>query len=460
MNTLENIAFSRQTVLNFRFFDQEAMRTTARDLSLLLTERELFVLRDHFRTYEQRDPSVGELQFFSGAMRLWRRSPDSIEIARISGDDEQTRVWRDICRMREALPKAPATLTALMDTAAAYMARGGILPYHGTLCCDDAAEISLRAVKMPATPALRLGAVSAFLDCSEPARCGHTDLLVLLRPTESEPPEETAVRFLTRQSNLALTPIALVGEEGMLPHLLALGKGFILDLFPFTAPEECTASSALTVGQGTLLFRTSAEALHRLYEAGEPVIACGVPSELPCVQIRHGSDVHLSVSSVLFAALGSIRSLSIDLPPTREERLALRVAETNGTLLGGVAVRGGCAEGVLALIGDMLQRGADPDRMTLTAALELPYVEKQSKPVADALPCVTELHRLTAELMLVCHRPQTISRAKQTDPLLTVFVCAERKEPRAEDFSKAWQDAATRRDHGALRRLMRPQLSF
>ena len=55
--------FTRQTVLNFRFFDEKALSALAADLSLSLAPQQLLLCRDHFLMREHRDPTVGELRF-------------------------------------------------------------------------------------------------------------------------------------------------------------------------------------------------------------------------------------------------------------------------------------------------------------------------------------------------------------------------------------------------------------
>lgn len=458
MNQGEGMAISRQTVLNFRLFDPNALLALASDLSLSLTLHDLLTLRDHYREKEYRDPLVGELQFFSELSCLWQRSPHSAEVATVTGDAEQLRVWRDILRMRRDLRAAPATLDTLMGTATDYLARCGVLPYHDTLCCGDAAEFSALCTANGATsPTLRLGAVAAACCKGKQTPPAYANMLVLLNPTGNEPFDTEIADFLQRHRSLPLTPMAVTETEGVLPYLLSLGRGFFLDLLPFVSPEECSAATAFAVGRGALLFATTEEGLRRLYACGEHVIACGMLSALPCVRIRRGQNLYLSVSTELFAKLREIRSTPLTLPALREEQQGLSLTGAGTTLLGGVAAKNGCTKSLLALIGEMLHKGADPDRMTLTAALELPPLDASNAVLANALPTITELHRIVAELALPCRAPHTVLRADATPPLLTVFACAERQFPRTEGFLTAWQEAATRRDYATLRRLMRPE---
>ncbi len=457
MNYNENIDITRQTVLNFRFFDANAIVALATDLSLSMTVRDLLLIRDHFRVREQRDPTVGELRFLSALSSIWQKMPASAEVTGIDGNEETTRIWEDIQRMRHALSPAPATLQGLMETAARYLKRSGILPYHSDLICGATADIVARAEGQAPSLAIELNGISAMRAPEVAPASVQARMLVLLFPTGNESFATEVSKFLANHRDLGISVLSAPGKEGILPHLFNLNEGFFLDLAPF-ALTECPLTASLTLGQNAVLLRVPNEALPRLFAERSPIIVCGALNNSRRVQIRQGPLLHLSLSLDLFFALQSIRTLSLRSSERQEKRISTAVTASKEALLGGVSAHGGCAGSLLTLIGDLLQQGADPNRMTLTAALELPPLDADGGAMADALPAVLELHRTAAELVLPCHGAKALMGSPDTAPKMTVFACAERATPRGEDFAAAWQAATERRDYPTLRRLLRPNL--
>ena len=459
MNHNVNISFTRQTVLNFRFMDTNAMTALATDLALPLTVRELVLIRDHFRTRERRDPMIGELQLLSAYAARWKQSYASVALACKDGEEESLRVFADMLRMRDALGQKPATLSTLMNAATEYLARSGMLPYHNDLFCGSAAEMAMRAAGELPTAVLELDALAAMRAPAALPAAPQAQMLLLLHPTGTTPFAEQIAKFLSECHDLSLSAVAVVGNEGVLPHLLASNRGFFLDLFPF--PAQNPAENLATVnalGQGDLLFLAPEASLSRIFASGAPVTVCGALTEGHTVQIRRSTELYLSLSTEIFSALQSIRICSIRATRQTACQIDSAVTENGNTLLGGVTVRHGCAIPLLNLIGDMLRRGADPDRMTLTALLEMPTLDAGGNTLEAALSTVAELHRTVAELVLPCHAPIIREHTGIDEPTLTVFACAERIAPRTEEQNSLWAAALAQQNYAALRRLLRPTL--
>ena len=74
--------------------------------------------------------------------------------------------------------------------------------------------------------------------------------------------------------------------------------------------------------------------------------------------------------------------------------------------------------------------------------------------MGEALPALLELHRVSAELALPCVAPRLLTQGELTEPALTVFVCAERKNAPDEAFLEDWQAAVDARSFAAMRRLL------
>ena len=453
MNYRKHSEISHQTVLNFRFFDPAALATLGRDLTLSLSEGGLWWLREHFRLCEQRDPTVGELQFFSDLRDLWLTLPASAELQCNAGNEELMRTLADAYRMRAALPSSPMTADTLLSTAGQYLARGGIPPYHKNLLCGSTHDMAARACGENPTLALDLGRVSAML-----SKTAHTPLcdqsLLLLRHTGNAPFPLEVARFLAAYRHLGLFALTAPCGEGILPHLLSLGHGFVLDLAPFfEVGEPLTPSAALSVGKDAVLIAAHAAAVPYLMANGAPVTPCGSLISYPKIQIRSGPTVLLSLSTAAFAPFLSTRPLSITAKKESETQIASSVTASDTLLMGGVCVKGGCMHSLLTLIGELAAMGADAGKTTLTAVLEMPPLSGTDQAEA-ALPALLELHRVSAELSLPCVAPRLLMREELAEPTLTVFACAERKSAPDGRFSAEWQAAADAKDFATMRRLL------
>lgn len=454
MNDQQNMGITHQTVLNFRFFDANAMMALGNDLSLSLAVRELLLLRDHFRMRELRDPTVGELQFLSALCEQRKKKAAHTVITDLAGTDEEKRIFADILRMHTSLGPSPLTLQAMMSAAGRYLARSGILPYHRSLICGATAKMATRAQGQNPALALDLRNISAMLAPAPKPRSPRAQTLILLSPTGNAPFPLEIARFLASHSGLGVSPLAFPHEEGVFAQLLALDQGFVLDLAPFAHQLNCyTPVSALSVGKNAVLLCAPYEVMPRLIAEGAPITVCGVLSGNRTVQIRNGHGVLLSLPLSLLAQLRRQTALSVSPMQSAEQPIDRSITASQDTLLGGICARGGCMRSLLSLIGELIARGADGDRMTLCCALELPSRGDQNA-VAAAIPAILELHRVAAELALPCIAPEILQHG-DTAPMLTVFACAQRKTAPDEDFLTEWQTAADALDFATLRRLLR-----
>ena len=88
---------TRQTVFNFCLFDENALSALKSDLALSLPIEALLLCRDHFRFFERRDPTVGDLRFLDALAALWEGMPDTaiVEAPRFC-ENEDARVFSDM----------------------------------------------------------------------------------------------------------------------------------------------------------------------------------------------------------------------------------------------------------------------------------------------------------------------------------------------------------------------------
>ena len=454
MNSAENTGFNRQTVLNFRFFDDLALSALSKELSLSLPPTTLQFCRNHFRMREGRDPMVGELQYIDLLFRLLRKMPGAPVIGSIEGNEEAIRAFRDLCHKDAILAgdslSVSCNLPRLMGTAGKYMERCGLSAYHTALVCGHSAELAALAAGAPVSLALELDGVSAMLAPSTEKPRPEANILLLLSPTGNAPFAVEVSRFLSQHRHCGLSPLAAPNDEGIFPHLLTLEAGITLDtasLFP-TAPDP---ASLLTVGKNALLLLAPEAVLPQLLSDTPALAVCGRLGSGRWLQIRHGPAVSLSVSMDLLRALRLPRIMTPTLSRLAPQRVAFATATCDTAYLGGVTVTGSCARDLLDLIGTLAAQGADLTRATMTAVLEIPPIRADGQAIAQSLPALLEYHRIAAELSLpTCHHRQLL-REHISSPRLSVFVAAERGAARNEGFMQFWEDAAKRQDFALLR---------
>ena len=456
MNFERNTAeFARQTVLNFRFLDATAMGALRTDLGLSLTDASLYHCREHFRINEGRDPTVRELLFLNAYARAQYALPAPVCVEGIEGETEPLRVFADLAKKRDTLQREGValgtTLCDLLGVAGEYLSRSGVPAYHKDLTCGTAAAM---AAKTGASDA-RDGAALAAAITPPAERNPYARNLLLLTPTGNAPFDKEAALFMQHYGTRGVEILAAPCDEGMMPHLLALGCGLMLDstALPCHAPNV-DPSAILSVGKNALLLLATDEVMPYLLSSGLPLIAFGCTQPGERIFVRHGGEFTLSVSHTLLSLLRSVPHLTIELPPYAVTASAPTVETREGRLWGEVCAEGGCAGALLALIGEMRAKGADPRRMTLTAALELP-TEMGKRPVLGAsLAAVLDHHRVCAELALPSRGHTLLVREGLTAPRITLFAVAEQIAPADGDFAPRWQTACTALRFAELRELL------
>ena len=424
----QSAEFNRLTVRDFPLLGPNDLQAVAADLELTLPLPALVRCQHAFGVRERRDPTVGELRFLGAVAKLWRTLPTSAYIGEIDAGEEEVRVWRDICRKRaELCDDALPTLADVMDVAPRYLARAGFPAEEKRLFCGRTAETAANA----AAPeiALTLGAVTAAVaDRPAPSAFPRAALL-LLSPTGNAPFADEIRAFFTALPDLPLTPLALPGAEGMLPHLLR-PDGVTLDTAAIPGFDAAKGPAGLAeVGRDALLLAAPEGALGTLFASGAPLSLIGTTAPTGRMQIRHGVETTLSLDLSLIRSMQIMHTVT--LTPAYAPEIAPSApvfAETADKLLGGTAVEGEAEAAVLALATEAFRRGADLTRATLTAALETPIGHTGAD---RALRLSMGLHRAVAELTLPVAAPRLLSTAGGT-PRLSVFLCAPKGPARGE----------------------------
>lgn len=447
---------TRQTLFNFCLFDENALSALKSDLALSLPIEALLLCRDHFRFFERRDPTVGDLRFLDALAAIWDGMPDTaiVEAPRFC-ENEDARVFSDMLQKASALPAAPRHLPFLMDIAGRYLSRCGMTPHHENLRCAASTELAaLCGANGAPSLALELGGAAAMLAATPAASPFPTRSICLLLPTGNAPFADEAARFFAQYRGMGLSPVAAPADEGLFPHLLSLG-GATLDVSSFAEYRpDVGAASLLQLCKSTVLFLAPEAALPRLLTCGAPIVCCGMSEQSDRFRIYHRGELVLSLSTRLLLALRPCHCAAPTVGARNEKELDRGFVASSDTVLGGAVAEGGCEQTLLSLIGEMRERGADLSKATATAVLELPPMQPQT--LSQALPLILDYHRVLTELALpACHHRQLI-RKDLTAPRLSVFIAAKSDAKSDAEFATKWHSAARSRDFAALRALLYP----
>lgn len=436
----QSAEFNRLTVRNFPLLGPNDLQAVSADLELTLPLPALVRCQHAFGVRERRDPTVGELRFLGAVAKLWRTLPTSAYIGEIDAGEEETRVWRDICRKRaELCDDALPTLADVMEVAPRYLARAGFPAEEKRLFCGRTAETAANAAGAAPEIALTLGDLTAAVADRPAPPAFPRAALLLLSPTGNAPFADEIRAFFAAYPDLPLTPLALPAAEGLLPHLIRL-SGVMLDTAAIPGSDAAKGPAGLTeVGRDALLFLAPEGALGALFASGAPLSLIGTTAPTGRMQVRHGVETTLSLDLSLIRSMQIMHTVTI--APANAPEIAPSApvfAETDGKLLGGTIAGGEAEKAVLTLAAQAYRRGADLTHATLTAALETPIGHAGAD---RALRLAMGLHRAVAELTLPVAAPRLLSTSDGA-PRLTVFLCAP-KGPAREgaalpaDFAEA-----------------------
>ena len=374
----------------------------------------------------------------------------------VVGEAEDVRVFADVQKKRSTLQlegiSCGDTLCELMRLPGEFISRCGVPPYHGGLTADHVNGIAAHTAEAPDACGERQTDAALL-----PPR-KHTPYarnLLLLAPTGKEPFAQEIARFAQRFNNGDVELLAAPRGEGVLPHLLALDLGLMLDTLPLPChAPEADPSSLLRVGKGCLLLLATDGAMPYLLSCGLPLTPFGFTQPGDRILIRHGGEITVSLSRTLLSRLNAPHTVTISLPARAPAHNAPTVTVRDDRICGRVTARGGCEQALLALIGAVRAQGGDPHRTTLTAVLEAPPEDVRREAASELMLSVLDHHRVCAELAIptVGHRLSVTDEA--TPPVITLFAVAEKGAAPCESFVTRWQAACAARDFGALRALL------
>lgn len=432
--------FNRMTVSNFRFLDAATMSALAQDLRLSCTSPSLFFIQHHYRTRENREPTVGELRFLDAWLSLHAKAPGARRILQVQAAPAQLAAWQDLTKKRSTLLDAePPTLLDAMDTLPRYLARSGILPQQEALYCGSAEELAVRCRKSAPSLALELpDAAAALIEHPYHPTVPRQAALLLMSPSTNAPFADEIARLLSLPQLSRTVPLALTHGEGILPHLIPL-SGIALDTE--TLPDFDTArgpAALCEAGCHSLLLAAPEQDVPALLGAGYPLRLIGFIAPTGRIQLRSGTQSTLSLELSLLRSLMHTHTAALTLKEQISDPVLPVFTQNRDTLLGGFTCCGSVERAVLSLTGAAWQRGANIAKATLCAMLTLPLEDPAS--LAPALSLVLDYHRAAAELTLPAlhHR---ILCVKEGSPKLSVFLTAPMGMTRTEELPADFQTA-------------------
>ena len=426
----QSAEFNRMTVLNFRMMDATTLQALASDLSLALTPTALFHTQQYFAMREGRDPTVGELRFLNALARTLYHSPYSIRMAAASGDEELSRALLDLSHKRASLFATPdPTLLEALGTAGEFLQHSGVFPYTDLFYADTAGGLAAACRAQTLTLVAELAHTSAAILRQPPQIPPSHGMLLLLSPGGERPFATEISLFLAHVRELAITPIALIGAEGILPHLLSFG-GVALDLAAIEGYDPTRAPSQLLgLGEGKLLLLCEEKDIAALRGAPPQLATIGALTHSGRLQLREGLTLPVSMELAFLQYFGAQRPFSPELKRPEKLNPSLAFAQNADELLLGAEIEGDAESALLLFATKAFEKGAALDRAVFSTALLLP-AEPTPDILNTAFSQLAGFHRACCELTLPSVHNRLILDGTLSSPVLAVWLAAAKVAPR------------------------------
>ncbi len=437
MNSTFDCFAERVPIPRFCLFGKEALDALCREYALDNLCPLLPRLQQYFRMREHRDPFLHELLFLEQLAAHFAGIPQAVRVVSVGGDAQSVQTFADLCAKWSTLGESsPPSFLQMMEVAGRYLARAGITPCVDVPTVGTHEQMVLVQKDAPDATQLKLEHATATLGRHAPVRLPTRGVLLLLTPTKDAPFTEECTAFLAATSPLGVKPVAVVGEEGVLVHLLHTG-GAMLDLTVLAA-DAAPLEIPLSAGRHSLLLVAPEQAVPSLFDGERPLSLIGslTPGERLTV-LRGGAEL-LALDFSLLRGFYEPRPLALHCAPDVPADAVCTFAEHGDTLLGGVSVERDASGALLALATDAWCRGADLGGAALSVLLECPAGNAAT--AERALPLLLGLHRASAELTLPVVR-SSLAVSKDVTPRLSLFLSAKKGTPREATLPQNWQAA-------------------
>ena len=425
---------SRQTVQYFCTMDPTALGVLAARVPLSYLLPHLPRVQHYYRTQEHRDPCYFELRLLEALAANADRSPNAVRVSSLTASEELLRIFRDACHKWEVLGEhTPPSLYDLLGISGRYLSRAGITPHYTALRAAPHAQYALTPSTDGALTLSLTGATATLSPATMPPlpKCGA---LLLFSPTENACAAYTDLLTVHKE----LVPVAAVGSEGVLPHLLAT-DGATLDLTPFM--DETASEIPPSLGAHTLLLAAPEQALPTLFAKGLPLALLGTLNQTKKLTFLYRGGTLTAPSLPFLRMLRTERAQNATeyVKSAPSVPTTPRITENEHTLLGGIDTCTDSENSVLTLATALVRRGAMLEESSLSAVLECPTHATPSS-VGAALSLILGFHRAACELTL----PTAHSALLATDvdvPRLSLFLATKKGEARLIQSPTSWQEA-------------------
>ena len=411
----------------------------------------------HFGQVEKRDPSLCELRFLRALLADRRRSADSLYLDDYQpSDPTQARALADALRMHrtlmQATPESKLTLSRLLGTVSAYLARADLLAQNDTLAWQKAVLVrDFSGKTAPVCGDMTVAPLASATNLSRDQR-----ILLCLTPTDPEGFDQELTAFLEATQSLPVHLHAVVGVEGLVPHLFAFDRAVSLNLAALRAlAPDAPLESLLSLRTPCALLVTNESSLPELFRVGNALSLCGTLGEGNSVTFYRGAQRLAAFDKSVLNCLRVLRKPFAQAPaPASATILSQTLDERSDALVATLCAEGTCTDALLALLGELAEKGADFTALSSTLCLSLPPVDLAGSALANALVLALDYHRVAAELSLPSANNTCIMA--QNSPRLHLYFAVKRGASRPDTFRAEWADAAAARDFARLRKLLYP----
>lgn len=419
-------------------------------LDLSLSFQDLFLIREHYRKKEKRDPLTSELKLLQAILRSARALPQNTILYDLDCEEADRRVFADLQKKAALLGKNASELS-LADLAALtanYATHCGLSPRNTALYATDAASA---AVLPPCTEApLIIGEHGALFAhrCTQKKSKHVQNLLLLLRNDGSEDFSKKVNRFLRAAEPFGVHLIKRIGAEGLPADLPLPPQGLTLDLAPVHADVDTALETLEGFGVGDVLLKAPERHLHEIVALGAPLVAIGRITTDERISVFHGRRLLFSFSTALLALLDLHRKIKPEV--LHAPAVCFDALYARG--LSAITLSGDCLTMLCEWLCRAVASGADLHSASLCTLLTLPDCGKET--VSAILPALLAFHRMASELALPV-ATANVSLCQDATPKLTVFLHTEATVRTPTITEAELQTAIDKADFAHLRSLLR-----
>lgn len=420
------------------------------ELGIFMPRQAVELCRDLYHRIVRRPPIIKELRFLAAVVNACCQAPDGVRFSRLLGDAADADICRDLYAKRGFLGiDTPFCLSDLAALSGKALKQAGIAIEPSPLFVGTHEQAAILERDPAALSVQTPNAQAAVLHT--PPTTPVPDLLFLFIPEPTQAAEQIKA-FLENTRALPLSPLVVIGEEGLFPHLAGLSCGIDVDvsLFAQYTPEK-GIGTLLEVGKHALLFSLP---FNTSFAFNDPrVLLFGSRTQNDVLFLREGRLSALGLPREFLRRLCLSVLKTVTPTPITCAASKIAVAENEELIFGGIDVGTDACRDVLTLAAVLATRGADLRLAQFATLLQAPRNDESATSCARALPLLLGFHRASAALTIPSRVHLTKQNSALPHPCLSVFLLARKGAFRTDEEILALQNAAKQADAAALRRL-------